>query len=128
MTLIFPSRLQPIVWGLTTSMAADASPFPTPIARQQKEDQVLFTWSVEDPPLGSGYRVEWKFKTPEDEEAVEMETMSPAERMRSLDIVQEGDPVLAEVARPFDLPAETEDARRVVAQLVSTLNVIQNPQ
>src|SRR5262249_16307152 len=49
------------------------------------------------------------------------ETMSPAEQMRALDIVQEGDPVLAEVARPFDLPAEAEDARRVVAQLVSTL-------
>ncbi|MGH3267314.1 MAG: peptide deformylase, partial [Trebonia sp.] len=34
---------------------------------------------------------------------------------------QEGDLVLAEVARPFDLPAEAEDARRVVAQLVSML-------
>jgi peptide deformylase len=50
-----------------------------------------------------------------------METMSPSERMRSLDIAQEGDPVLAEVARSFDLPAEAEDARRVVAQLSSTL-------
>ena len=121
MTLVLPARLQPVAWGLATSMAAGASPFPTPIARQQKDDQVVFTWSVEDPPLGSGYRVEWKFKTPEDGEAPEMETMSPAERMRSLDIVQEGDPVLAEVARPFDLPAEAADARRVVAQLVSTL-------
>jgi peptide deformylase len=50
-----------------------------------------------------------------------METMTPAERMRSLEIVQEGDPVLAEVARPFDLPAEAEDARRVVSQLVGAL-------
>lgn len=41
--------------------------------------------------------------------------------MRALDIVQEGEPVLSEVARPFDLPAEADDARRVVAQLVSTL-------
>jgi peptide deformylase len=121
MTLVLPARLQPVAWGLATSMAAGASPFPTPIARQQKDDQVVFTWSVEDPPLGSGYRVEWKFKTPEDGEAPEMETMSPAERMRSLDIVQEGDPVLAEVARSFDLPEEAADARRVVAQLVSTL-------
>lgn len=47
--------------------------------------------------------------------------LSPAEQMRALDIVQEGEPVLSEVARPFDLPAEAEDARRVVAQLVSTL-------
>ena len=29
--------------------------------------------------------------------------------------------MLTEVARPFDLPAEAEDARRVVSQLVSTL-------
>lgn len=50
-----------------------------------------------------------------------MDTMSPSEKMRSLDIAQEGDPVLTEVARRFELPAEAEDARRVVAQLVSTL-------
>lgn len=47
--------------------------------------------------------------------------MSPAERMPSLDIAQEGDPVLGEVARLFDLPAEAEDARRVVSQLVGAL-------
>jgi peptide deformylase len=73
------------------------------------------------PILRAGYRIEWKFKVPDGEEMPEMETMSPAERMRSLDVAQEGDPVLAEVARPFDLPAEAEDARRVVAQLASTL-------
>ncbi len=41
--------------------------------------------------------------------------------MRSLNIIQEGDPVLAEVAWPFDLPGEADDARRVVANLVSSL-------
>jgi polypeptide deformylase len=35
-------------------------------------------------------------------------------------IAQEGDPVLSETARALDLPAEAEDARRVVAQLVSS--------
>ncbi|MPZ00455.1 MAG: peptide deformylase [Actinophytocola sp.] len=39
--------------------------------------------------------------------------------MRSLGIVQEGDPILRRVARPFELPAESEDARRVVAELNS---------
>jgi peptide deformylase len=120
-TLTFPARLQPAVWGVTTTMAAGASPFPTPIVRQHKDDEAVFTWSVEDPPLGSGYRVEWKFRTPGEEEKADMVTMSPAERMRALDIAQEGDPVLAEIARPFDLPAEAEEARRVVAQLLSTL-------
>jgi transcriptional regulator with XRE-family HTH domain len=29
MTAVFPARLQPVVWGITTSMTAEASPFPT---------------------------------------------------------------------------------------------------
>jgi peptide deformylase len=121
MTAIFPARLQPVVWGVTTSMTAEASPFLTPISRQQKDDQVVFTWSTDEPPLHAHYRIEWKFRVPDDGETTEMETMSPAGLMRSLDITQEGDPVLAELARLFDLPAEAEDARRVVARLVSTL-------
>jgi hypothetical protein len=36
-------------------------------------------------------------------------------------LCRKGDPALGEVARLFDLPGEAEDARRVVAQLVSTL-------
>lgn len=121
MTVVFPVRLQPVLWGVTTSMTAESSPFQTPISRREKDDQVVFTWSTEEPPLHARYRIEWKFKVPDEGEGAVMETMGPAERMRSLDIAQEGDPVLAEVARPFDLPAEAEDARRVVAQLVSTL-------
>jgi peptide deformylase len=121
MTVVFPARLQPVVWGITTSMAAEASPFPTPISRQDQNDQVVFTWSTDEPPLHARYRIEWKFKAPDDGDADEMETMTPAERMRSLEIAQEGDHVLTEVARPFSLPAEAEDARRVVSQLVATL-------
>jgi peptide deformylase len=82
---------------------------------------VVFTWSTDEPPLHARYRIEWKFRAPEDEETADVDTISPSERMRALDIAQEGDPVLTEVARPFDLPAEAEDARRVVAQLVSAL-------
>src|SRR5258708_4196024 len=50
-----------------------------------------------------------------------METMRPSERMETLGVVQLGDPVLTPEARRFELPGEAEDARRVVAQLVSTL-------
>ena len=50
-----------------------------------------------------------------------MTALSPAEQMRLLDIVQEGDPILAEAAQRFDLPAEAEDADRVVGRLVSAL-------
>lgn len=48
-----------------------------------------------------------------------MATKSASEIMRSLGVVQEGDPILRQTARPFDLPAHTNDARRVVAELNS---------
>ena len=121
MTLALPARLEPVVWGIATSMTVDASPFPTPIARQSKEDQVVFTWSTDDPPLNSRYRMEWKFMAPEDDETTEVQAMGPAEQMEALGIAQEGDAVLTEAARPFDLPEEAETARRVVAQLASSL-------
>lgn len=41
--------------------------------------------------------------------------------MAALGIVQEGEPILRQVARPFDLPAEAEDARRVIAELSSAM-------
>ena len=121
MTLTLPARLEPVVWGIATSMTVDASPFPTPIARQSKDDDVVFTWSTDDPPLNSRYRMEWKFMVPEDDETTEVQAMGPAEQMETLGITQEGDAVLAEAARPFDLPAEAETARRVVSQLASSL-------
>jgi peptide deformylase len=41
--------------------------------------------------------------------------------MQSIGIVQEGDPILTKLARPFQLPGEAEDARRVVAELHSAM-------
>jgi peptide deformylase len=45
--------------------------------------------------------------------------------MAALGIVQEGDPILREVARPFDLPAEAEDARRVIGFLASAMERVE---
>ena len=56
MTLMFPARLEPVVWGITTSMTAESSPFPTAIARAQQNDEVVFTWSTDEPPLHARYR------------------------------------------------------------------------
>jgi peptide deformylase len=117
----FPASLQPVVWGLQTSMTAEAGPFRTAFTREQLDDLVVFRWATDDPPLHGRLRVEWKFKNPEDNEGASMETMIPSDKMRALNIVQEGDPSLAVVTRPFDLPAEAEDARRVVVELVSTM-------
>jgi peptide deformylase len=120
LVLDFPSGLDPAVWGMATSMTAEASPFRTPISREQRGDRVLFTWSTEDPPLHTRYRIGWKFRADSSGQNADMDEQDPAERMRALGIVQVGDPVLNEVARLFTLPDEAEDARRVIAQLVST--------
>lgn len=121
MVLDFPAELQPVAWGIETSMTAEASPFKTPISRTEQGGRVYFSWSTDDPPLHARYRIEWKFKTPATKEIAAVETLAPSEKMRSLGIVQEGDEILTQVARRFDLPAEAEDARRVIAQLVSTM-------
>lgn len=50
-----------------------------------------------------------------------MDAASPSEKMAELGIGQEGDPILGEPAARFVLPDEAEDARWVIAQLVSTM-------
>lgn len=121
MMLDLPADQQPVVWGLETSMAAEASPFPTPISREEKDSRVQFSWSIEEPPVHARYRMEWKFKNPVNGEAARGAQLSLSELMRSLDIVQEGDQNLVKETRSFSLPEDAEDARRVVAQLVATL-------
>lgn len=44
--------------------------------------------------------------------------------MRSLGIVQEGDPILHQEARTFSLPEEAEDAHRVITELQSAMGRI----
>ncbi|SBW23087.1 XRE family transcriptional regulator [Candidatus Protofrankia californiensis] len=48
----------------------------------------------------------------------------PSEQMRDLGVVQYGAPVLAEPARPFDLPADREDAEQVVEKLFASIERI----
>lgn len=116
--LVFPSDLDPMVWGMETTMTAEALPLRTAIERHLEDGNDVFTWSTDDPPLHARYRLEWRFH---EEPAAGAEPASPSETMAALGIVQEGDPILREVARPFDLPAEAEDARRVIAQLASAM-------
>lgn len=120
-TLVLPTRLNPQVWGIKTSMTAEATPFDTPILRQEAGQEATFTWSAEDPPLHARYRIEWNFRSFEEKDDAAMPTISASEQMQSIGIVQEGDPILTGTARLFDLPAEADDARRVIGQLVSSL-------
>ncbi len=120
--LDFPAELQPAVWGMETSMTAESSPFRTPIEHFEEEGRMLFVWSADDPDMHARYRVEWKFKAdPANIGRDEVDATSPSETMAGIGIVQEGDPILGEPAARFALPGEAEDARRVVAQLVGTM-------
>jgi peptide deformylase len=118
--LVFPSDLEPMVWGIETSLTAEALPLRTAIERHQEDGNDVFTWSSDDPPLHTRYRLEWTFGQQPASAAA-----SPSETMAALGIVQEGDPILREVARPFDLPTEAEDARRVIAELASAMERVE---
>ncbi|MGW6287843.1 peptide deformylase [Streptomyces sp. NPDC055107] len=117
--LDFPADLSPRVWGTETTMTAEALPFRTAIRQVHQDGRSVFTWSTEDPPLHARYRLEWKFRARPDREERQMDDATASERMRAVGVVQEGDPILTKAARRFDLPAEAEDARRVIAELVS---------
>jgi peptide deformylase len=120
-TLDFPAELAPAVWGTETTMTASALPLRTAIQHSRENDRSVFAWSTDDPPLHARYRLEWRFKAqPEQQEGSETAvTASASDTMKAVGIVQDGDPILTKAARPFDLPAEAEDARRVVAELNS---------
>jgi peptide deformylase len=118
--LDFPANLDPTVWGTETTMTAAAFPFRTAIQQDRTDDgRVRFAWATDDPPLHARYRLEWKFRARDDDdtEGGPVAAVSASETMRSLGILQQGDPLLTAPARPFNLPAEAEDARRVVAEL-----------
>jgi transcriptional regulator with XRE-family HTH domain len=103
--LVFPTEVDPAVWGIETTMTAEALPFRTAINQDRTDDHITFSWATDDPPLHARYRLEWKFRA-HDEEPM---TTTPSETMRSIGIVQEGDLILNQPARPFDLPREAED-------------------
>ncbi|MGQ0841768.1 peptide deformylase [Actinokineospora sp.] len=119
--LDFPSELAPVVWGLHTSMTAQAMPFATAITRadlaEDTSERHVFSWSCADPPLHARYRLEWDFRRHTGNPA--RPPARPSAVMAALGIAQDGDPTLRRTAARFDLPAEAEDARRVVAALNS---------
>lgn len=113
--LDFPAELAPSVWGRHTSMTAQATPFATAIRRVDDGDRQIFSWFCENPPLQARYRLEWNFHG----RAATSEELPPrpSETMSALGVVEGTDPSLRQVARPFALPAEAEDAHRVATAL-----------
>lgn len=116
-TLDFPTQLDPAVWGLHTSMTAESMPFDTAIQAHHHDDRTIYSWSTEDPGMHARYRLEWHFRS--GEHARSEASPKPSETMSALGIVQESAPALRRPARPFSLPADAEDARRIISELHS---------
>ncbi len=122
----FPAWLEPVVWGVQTSLTAESA-LRTPVERTEAGGRVLFVWSTEHPPMHTRYRLEWRFRSPLRQREPEWLTghLPPAgERMSAVGIVQRGDDRLRQRARSFDLPAEEAHAREVVGLLRTALERI----
>lgn len=113
--LSFPTALAPTVWGLHTSLTAESLPFPTPIDTHQDGDRTRYSWSTHDPPLHARYKLEWHFR--HDPHTTPALDQRPSETMSALGIIQEGEPILRRTAARFDLPSDSTDAERVLAEL-----------
>jgi len=56
--LVFPAELEPAVWGMETSMTAEAYPFRTAIEQEERDGQRVFSWATDNPPMHACYRLE----------------------------------------------------------------------
>src|SRR3954468_23072111 len=60
--LSFPIALGPVVWGVETSLSAEAVPLRTPIEQEVSGDRAIFSWTTEMAQLHARYRLEWRFR------------------------------------------------------------------
>ncbi|WP_281180264.1 peptide deformylase [Actinomadura hibisca] len=123
--LVFPAGLDPRVWGTETSETAEAVPLHTPVEHSTTAspdgEVAVFEWRTSNPPLNARYRLEWALRGRPADGGHGPDLRTPSDRMRAAGIVQQGDPILGRAAVPFDLPAETEQARRLVDELLAAM-------
>jgi transcriptional regulator with XRE-family HTH domain len=122
----FPAWMRPVVWGVETSLSAEAIPLRTPITQELTADgRAMFSWETDAAALHARYRLEWRFRgegSPRDELQDELhgaggQWAGPA-GMADLpgrsDRVQRAD--LAERAEPFaTAPTATDLVRSIGA-------------
>ncbi|MGK5737839.1 peptide deformylase [Micromonospora sp. URMC 103] len=121
--LDLPAALDPQVWGAETSLSAEEGPLRTPVHRRDEGVRAIFEWQTDDPPLNARYRMQWRFRARPEPEPDNPPTgrIRPSDRMRAAGVVQRGDDLLRQPARPFDLPAEEATARDMVDRLSAAL-------
>lgn len=120
--LDFPAALDPAVWGVESSLAAEPGPLRTPLAERRDAGRAVFEWSTDDPPLESRYRLEWRFRAASTSaDGGRTPEARPSDAMRAAGIVQRGAPVLERPARWFDLPEQEALARDVAGRLLEIL-------
>lgn len=131
--LDFPDDLRPAVWGMETSLTAEAGALRNPVFEQHEAGRSLFTWSTEDPPLNARFRFEWRFRGEARRHGSNGGAAighseggsagpRPAEIMRGAGIVQRGAPMLDRSARWFELPAQAPLATDVVGRILDALD------
>lgn len=119
--LVFPTALDPVVWGTETSATAEAIPLRTGPARAELGSHSVFSWATSDPPVGARYRLEWRFRSRPGDSKEHPELRTATDRMKAAGIVQDGDPVLHQQAAPFRFPDEEDEASSVIAGLFGAL-------
>jgi peptide deformylase len=119
--LVFPAELAATVWGTYTSATAEATPLPTPITRRREDDTEVFDWSTVDPPLNARYRLEWRFRGRDEPGFTRSELRLASDRMKAAGIVQQGDRVLWDVAEPFSLPEQHDEASELIDELLTAM-------
>jgi peptide deformylase len=121
--LDFPAETRPVVWGVETSLTAEAGPLRTPMTESRDGDRIVFDWTTNNPPLNARYRLEWRFRAnPATSASRRRAERRPSDLMTEIGIVQRGAPVLERPARWFDLPDQAALAQDVVTRLLDTLD------
>jgi transcriptional regulator with XRE-family HTH domain len=67
MEVELPAAMNPVVWGLETSLSAEAIPLRTPIQQVVSDGRAVFSWDTEAPALHARYRLSWRFRGPGDD-------------------------------------------------------------
>jgi peptide deformylase len=122
--LDFPVELAAQVWGVESSLAAEA-PVRTPLGRRVDAGRTRFEWSTDAPGLNARYRLEWRFRGGAADASpppAESDRRRASQGMRGIGIVQRGSDLLRQPARHLDLPRDEAVARDAAIRLRTTLD------